>query len=96
MNQQPFGPLQSLAVLKGRWEQVTMHFIVGIPTIAAGYRAIIISIDRLTKRANFESVEFQDTAVDTATIYFETIFRHHCLPGEPTFERPTFERPRHL
>ncbi|CAF1568933.1 unnamed protein product [Didymodactylos carnosus] len=57
-----------------------MDLIVGIPTTAAGYRAIIVFIDRLTKRANFESAEFQDTAVDTATIYFETIFCHHCLP----------------
>ncbi|CAF4458630.1 unnamed protein product, partial [Didymodactylos carnosus] len=80
MNQQPFGQLQSLAIPKGRWEQVTMDFIVGLPKTAAGHDSIIVCIDRLTKRAYFKPNKFQATAVDTATIFFETIFRHHSLP----------------
>ncbi|CAF1569961.1 unnamed protein product, partial [Didymodactylos carnosus] len=80
MNQQSFGQLQSLAIPKGRWEQVTMDFIVGLPKTAAGYDSIIVFIDRLTKRAYFKPTKFQATAVDTVTIFFETIFRHHGLP----------------
>ncbi|CAF4575287.1 unnamed protein product, partial [Didymodactylos carnosus] len=66
--------------IKKRWEQVTMDFIVGLPKTAAGYDSIIVFIDRLTKRAYFKPTKFQTTAVDTATIFFETIFRHHGLP----------------
>ncbi|CAF1080232.1 unnamed protein product [Didymodactylos carnosus] len=80
MNQQSFGQLQSLAISKERWERVAMDFIVGLPTTTAGYDSIIVFIDRLTKRAYFKPAKFQITAVDTATIFFETIFRHRGLP----------------
>jgi transposase InsO family protein len=58
-----------------------MDFIVQLPTTKAGYDAIVVFIDKLTKRAHFVPTYTTATAPDVAKIFFDTIFRNHGLPS---------------
>ena len=45
----PAGLLQPLSVLGWKWEEISMDFIVGLPTTQKGFDSIWIIVDRLTK-----------------------------------------------
>src|SRR6185436_16768979 len=77
---QPFGLLQPLTTPTRRWEQVTMDFIVQLPLTKKKHDAIIVFVDRLTKRAYFQPLTTTATAPEVAFIFFNTIFRYHGLP----------------
>ena len=79
-NQQPTGLLQTLPTPNNRWEQVTMDFIVQLPHTSKDYDAIVVFVDRLSKRAHFIPSTTEATAPDTARIFFNNIFKHHGLP----------------
>ena len=57
-----------------------MDFIVQLPTTKSGYDAIVVFVDRLTKRAVFCPTHTTVTAPGVAKIFFDNIFRHHGLP----------------
>jgi Chromo (CHRromatin Organisation MOdifier) domain/Integrase core domain len=79
-NQQPAGLLQPLGTPQRRWEQITMDFIVQLPTTRQGFDAIVVFVDRLSKRAVFCPTHTSVTAPEVAKIFFNNIFRHHGLP----------------
>ena len=79
-NQQQAGLLQPLDIPKRKWEQISMDFVVQLPKTKKGYDAIIVFVDKLTKRAHFQPCYTTSTAPDIATIFFSTIFRYHGLP----------------
>ena len=45
--------LQPLEISSGRWESISMDFIVDLPMIPGGYDTILVVVDRLTKMAHF-------------------------------------------
>ena len=45
--------LQPLYVLGWKWEEISMDFIVGLPTTQKGFYSIWVIVDRLTKSAHF-------------------------------------------
>ena len=53
----PNGLLQPLSVLGWKWEEVSMDFIVGLPTTQKGFDSIWVIIDRLTKSSHFIPVK---------------------------------------
>nr|CAG8647205.1 594_t:CDS:2 [Entrophospora candida] len=79
-NKQPAGLLQPLSTPLKRWEQVTMDFIVQLPTTHKGYDAIIVIVDCLSKHAHFCPTHTSVTAPEVAKIFFSTIFKNHGLP----------------
>jgi len=79
-NQQPAGLLQPLDIPNRRWEQVSMDFIVQLPTTHQGHDAIFVVVDRLTKRAYFIPTHTSVTAPEIATLFLNTIFKDHGIP----------------
>jgi len=51
------GLLQPLPVLGWKWEEISMDFIVGLPTTQKGNDSIRVIVDRLTKSAHFIPVQ---------------------------------------
>src|SRR4051794_10271414 len=49
-NHQPHGKLQPLAIPNERWESVSMDFITHLPKTKAKHDAILVTVDRLSKR----------------------------------------------
>ena len=45
----PAGLLQPLPISEGRWDSVSMDFIVQLPPTKLGHDAILVFVDRLTK-----------------------------------------------
>ena len=79
-NQQPAGLLQPLEIPAERWAQVTMDFIVQLPTTQNGHDAIVVFVDHYTKRAHFHPTHTTVTAPEVAKIFFDVIFKHYGLP----------------
>ena len=49
--------LQPLSVLGWKWEEISMDFIVGLPTTQKGFASIWVIVDRLTKSTHFIPVK---------------------------------------
>ena len=79
-NQQPAGLLQPLDTPTRRWEQITMDFIVQLPATRKGFDAIVVFMDRLTKKAIFCAANTSITAPEVTKIFFNNVFRHYSLP----------------
>ena len=62
-NQHPSGLLQPLSTPARRWEEITMDFIVQLPLTKQGHDAIVVFVDRLTKRAHFQPIHISATAL---------------------------------
>jgi transposase InsO family protein len=78
--QYPAGLLQPLPTPGRRWEQVTMDFIVQLPKTKSGFDAIMVVVDRLTKRVHFLPTTTNASAPDIAKLFFNQVFRLHGLP----------------
>jgi transposase InsO family protein len=79
-NRRPAGLLQPLPIPEGRWEDISMDFIVELPRTKKGHDAILVVVDRLTKRAHFCPTTTDATAPDAARVFIDNIFRLHGLP----------------
>ena len=57
-----------------------MDFIVQLPVTRKCYDAIVVFVDRLTKRTIFCSANTSIIAPEVAKIFFNNIFCNHELP----------------
>jgi hypothetical protein len=57
-----------------------MDFIVQLPKTENGWDAVLVCVDRLTKRAHFVPTLTTATAPDTAELFLNTVIKHHGLP----------------
>jgi hypothetical protein len=79
-HQRPAGLLHPLKIPEWKWEEIGMHFIVGLPRIPAGYDSIWVIVDRLTKVAHFIPVRTNYMGAKLAELYMTRIV---CLHGVP-------------
>jgi hypothetical protein len=87
--QRPGGLLQPLPVPERRWEDISMDFIMQLPRTPRGYDAILVVVDRLTKRAHFIPTTTAVTAPGVARLFINEIFRLHGLPRSIVCDRDT-------
>src|SRR3954470_22135794 len=64
--QVPAGLLQPLPIPKQPWDQVSMDFIVQLPTTKAGFDAIIVFVDTFSKMIYLAPTKSSASALDTA------------------------------
>ena len=57
-----------------------MNFIVALLPIHTGYNAIIVFINKFSKRGYFIATHTSVTAPEVARIFFHNIFKNHGLP----------------
>lgn len=64
------GLLHPLKIPEGRWKHITMDFITSLPdTKLHKCNAVMVIVDRLTKRAHFVATKSTATAQDTAKLF---------------------------
>jgi len=76
----PAGMLQPLSIPSGKWEDVSMDFIVSLPNTSKGYDSIWVIVDRFTKVAHFLPVKTSYTARQYAQLYLDRIVSLHGIP----------------
>jgi hypothetical protein len=77
-HQRPAGLLQPLKIREWEWEEIRMHFIVGLPRTQAGYDSIWVIVERITKVAHFIPVKMTYLGAKLAELYMSRIL---CLHG---------------
>jgi transposase InsO family protein len=83
----PGGPLQSLPIPEAPWHSVSMDYITGLPCTAAGYDAVYVVVDRLTKMAHFVPCTKDITAAGTAELFVREVARLHGYPLDIVSDR---------
>jgi hypothetical protein len=76
----PIGLLQPHAILKSKWEVISMDFIVGLPLTARRHDSIFVVVDTLTKSAEFIPMRTMYQAPDIARVFISEIVRLHGVP----------------
>jgi hypothetical protein len=72
--------LQPLSILGWKWEEISMDFIVGLPSTVKNHNSVWIIVDRLTKTAHFIPVRADYHPTNYAKLYFNQIVRLHGIP----------------
>ncbi|GBG74153.1 hypothetical protein CBR_g17866 [Chara braunii] len=81
MNHLPYGLLQPLPILEGRWQSISMDFIGPLrPPTPRGHDAILVVVDRFTKRARFVPCRYAISAREVADILFDRVVCDRGLP----------------
>jgi hypothetical protein len=86
-NKHPVGLLQPLPVPGDTWDSVSMDFIVSLPQTAAGFTAVAVFVDRVSKMVHLAPCHDTRTAEDFAELFFQHVFRLHGLPSEIVSDR---------
>jgi hypothetical protein len=86
-NQRPIGPLQPLKIPIWKWEAIAMDFLVWLPRTQAGYNAIWVIMDRLTKAAHFIPIKVKYSLEKLTKLYLQKIVRLHRVPESIVSDR---------
>jgi hypothetical protein len=77
-NQKPFGALKHLPIPTGKWTNVTVDMINGLPVTAKGYNAIIVSVDRPTKMVHIVPTTKTLTSRGFAEMFLTNVIQLSC------------------
>ncbi len=83
----PSGLLQPLHIPHGPWDSVSTDFVTGLPKTKAGYDAILVFVDRLTKYVHIVPTTTKCTAKTWADLFIQHVFCNHGLPLEVISDR---------
>lgn len=86
-NQTPVGLLQPLPVPGDTWDSVSMDLIVSLPQTSAGFTAIAVFVDRLSKMTHLAPCRDDTSAETLAEIFVQNVFKLHGLPSQIVSDR---------
>ena len=75
----PYGLLKPLPISPGPWRSVSLDFIVSLP-LSAGFDAIMVVVCRFTKMSHFIPCSTTITAMESAKLFFDHVYRLHGSP----------------
>jgi hypothetical protein len=78
-----------LKIPQWKWEEISMDFIVGLPTTKSGYDSIWVIVDRFSKVAHFIPVKTTYKGVQLAELYIARIVCLHRVPKKIVSDRGT-------
>ncbi|KAI3780197.1 hypothetical protein L2E82_10168 [Cichorium intybus] len=79
-HQVPYGSAQSLQIPAGKWEDLTMDFVMGLPRTRRGHDSIWVIVDRLTKSALFLAYKETASLGELAQLYIDEVIRRYGAP----------------
>ena len=74
------GLLQPLKIPEGKWESISMDFIVGLPNTQKDHDAIWVVVDKFTKLAHFIPMRMHMNMQQLVNLYVENIAKLHGTP----------------
>lgn len=74
------GKLRSLLISEWKWNHVT-DFVVGLPGTRAGFNAIWVAVDCLTKSSHFLHYKMTTSIKALTKLYVKEIVRLHGVPA---------------
>ena len=86
IRRRPIGELNPIRPPEGRWERVSVDFIVELPD-AHGFDAVMVLVDSVTKRSHFIATNTTVTAEGAARLYYQHVWKLHGLPLEWIHDR---------
>ncbi|GMF35336.1 unnamed protein product [Phytophthora fragariaefolia] len=69
-----------MSTKRGRWVDVSMDFMIALPSTETGKDAIVVIVDRLTKRAKFIATNTNATAEESAGLFMVNYVKDHGVP----------------
>jgi hypothetical protein len=87
--QKPVGLLQPLKTPQCKWEEISMDFIIGLPTTQSSYDSIWVIVDRFSKVAHFIPVKTTYKGAKLAKLYIARIVCLHGVPKKIVSDRGT-------
>ena len=87
--QRPGGLMQEFSIPTWKWEEINMHFVIGLPSSRRHHDSIWVVVDRLTKSAHFLPIHTSYTAEDYARLSIRELVRLHGVPLSIISDRGT-------
>jgi hypothetical protein len=81
------GMLKPLLILKYKWNEIVMDFILGLPKAPTGEDSIWVVVNGLTKSAYFISMKVKDSMDKLARLYDQNIVRLHGVLSAIVLDR---------
>ena len=75
----PVGLLCPLPIPSRPWEDLSLDFIVGLPSYH-GYTTILVVVDRFSKGIHLGMLVTNYTASSVALLFMEIVHKHHGMP----------------
>jgi len=86
----PQGLLQPLPIPNDVWEDISMDFIVKLPT-SNGYDSILVVVDKLSKYGHFIPIKHPYSAKNIVEVFAKEIVRLHRIPASIVSDKdPSF------
>ena len=85
-HQRPQGLLHPLPVPGRHWSYLSVDFITGLPS-SEGNTVILVVVDRFSKSCRFIALPKLPSALQTAKLMFEHVFRVYGLPQDIVSDR---------
>jgi hypothetical protein len=86
-HQQTGGLLQPLPIPRGKWQDVSVDFIMELPKTDRGINAIMTVVDRATKMVHLVPTTTEVTAPEVAELFRDFIWKYHGIPRSIVSDR---------
>ncbi|KAG4037960.1 hypothetical protein PC123_g26479 [Phytophthora cactorum] len=80
-------PLQSLPIPSECWQSISMDFVFGLPPDSKRRTGVVVFVDRFSKMVHLAAVPAEVTAVQTARLFVDMVFKHHGMPLDIVSDR---------
>ncbi|KAG3201180.1 hypothetical protein PC129_g23586 [Phytophthora cactorum] len=62
------------------WQSISMDFVFGLPPDSKRRTGVVVFVDRFSKMVHLAAVPAEVTAVQTARLFVDMVFKHHGMP----------------
>lgn len=87
LNQNRLGYLRPFPPPQRKWEVISMAFIFNLPKTAEEKTAILVVVDKLSKRIHLIPLESDNNTQKIAEAFYTEIYKHHGLPRKIISDR---------